>query len=159
MEWDHDIDISTRKMSSQLIIKRTLARGWKICGFKSNPAIFLIYIPGKENPVKIFSASPPMNSLPATKIAKDKYITNQILNQANIPVPKELLINHANYNLDEVDAFIKSCGKVVVKPLDASHGNGITMTVNSLDRFKNAVEEVKSYTKNKNVKTTEVSLM
>ena len=151
MEWDHDIDLSKRKLTSQLIVRRVLARGWKICAFKTNLAVFLIYIPGRDKPIKIMSASPPQMSYAAVKIAKDKFITNQILNQENIPTPKEILINSSDYNEIEIETFIKSCGVVVLKPLDASHGKGITMNITSLDDFRKAIDEVRLYTEKNSV--------
>jgi cyanophycin synthetase len=140
MEWNDAIDLSKRKFSSRLIVQRALTRGWQVCGFKSNLAIFLLYIPGRDKPVQIFSASPPQMSYPASKIAKDKYITNRILEHNDLPVPKEVLIN-----INEVPGkallqqILKVCGTVVVKPLDASHGKGITMGVTSAAQLEAAL--------------------
>lgn len=132
MECNNDIDLSKRKMTSRLIVERVLARGWQIVGFKANPAIFLLHIPGRLKPIKIFSASPSQTSYPASKIAKDKYITNQILASYDIPVPKELLINsNDTLSIPQAEKFLSDNHQIVVKPLDASHGKGITVNITS----------------------------
>lgn len=132
MEYNDEIDLSKRKFTSRLIVERALVRGWKIIGFKTNPAVLLLFVPGRSKPIKIFSASPPQMSYPASKIAKDKFITNQILAMNGIPVPKELLISHNDENaIHESERFLSDNHRIVVKPLDASHGKGISVNVTS----------------------------
>ena len=149
MEWNNDIDLSKRKMSSRLIVQRALDRGWRVCGFKSNPAVFLCYVPGRDRPISIFSTSPPQMSYPAAKIAKDKYITNQILGAAQLPVPKEILIKKpAETNQAEIQAFLEASGKVVIKPLDASHGKGISVNVDTMEKLAEALNEARKHSTN-----------
>lgn len=149
MEWNDGIDLSKRKFTSRLIVQRALARSWKIRGFETNPAVFLLYIPGRSKPVKIFSASPPQASYVASLITKDKYITNQILADENLPVPNEMLVDLRHPpSEDELKAFLQAHNKVVVKPLDASHGNGITVNVQSVDELKEALAEAKQQSAN-----------
>ena len=144
MNWDKDIDLSKLKFTSRLIVERVLARGWRIANFKSNPAIFLLYVPGREKPVKLFSASPSQMSYPASKIAKDKYITNQILAIEGLPVPKELLIDANSDNIvSEAEQFLAENHQIVVKPLDASHGKGITVNITSDQALTVALSEVR----------------
>jgi D-alanine-D-alanine ligase-like ATP-grasp enzyme len=147
MHQDEEIDLSTLKFTSRLIIERARARGWNVFGFDTNTAIYLLKIPGREIPVKIFSASPPQMSYPAYKIEKDKYITNQILGREGIPVPEDKLIS-ASKPLDDqgADAFLQKHGSVVVKPLDASHGKGITIDIKTKDQLLEAYKEAKKYT-------------
>lgn len=138
MEWNENIDLTKRKMTSRLIIQHALARGWRIAGFKTNPGLYLIYVPGRDKPIRIFSAAPPTNSYPAVKMAKDKYVTNSILQEAGLPVPAELLLDQ-EYEASEVAEFLKLYGRVVVKPLDGSHGNGITTDITEVERLHKAI--------------------
>jgi cyanophycin synthetase len=151
MEWNEEINLSERSMTSRLIVECVLARKWRICGFKTNRSIFLIYIPGREEPVRIFSASPPQMSYPSVKIAKDKYITNQILNSVGVPTPEELLVNVSSYDQTELEKFMSSHHKIVVKPLDASHGKGITVNIDTLEKLLEAIEQTKKYSTNQNI--------
>lgn len=152
MEWDHEIDLSRRKFTSKLIVERAIARNWRICGFKTNPAVFLIYVPGRITPIKIFSASPSQMSYPASKIAKDKYITTQILHSNQLPTPKELLITDTIDIKTDISAyrpFLDENSPVVVKPIDASHGKGITVNVSTEEQLTTALHEALESSLNK----------
>ncbi len=141
MESDHQIDLSTRKLTSRLIVQRALLRGWKITGFKTNQGLFIINIPGRKAPVQIFSASPPTMSLAASKIAKDKYITSQLLLSHDLPVPAEILVDTSRpLGQKQIDAFIKTHNSVVVKPIDSAHGRGISVGVKSFEAVKTAIQ-------------------
>jgi len=141
MEWNDAIDLSKRKFSSRLIVERARARGWDVCGFQSNLAIFLLHIPGRDKPVQIFSASPPQMSYPASKIAQDKYITNQILGHNGLLVPRELLIDTKQaLDMAALRQFLEDVKTVVVKPLDASHGKGITVGVDQVSGLEAGIE-------------------
>jgi len=145
MEENEAIDVSKRKFTSRLIVERAIARDWKIVGFKTNPAIFLLYVPGRKEPVKLFSASPPQMSYPAAKFAKDKFITNRLLAIQELPVPEEVLVDTSQQiNEAELEAFLSKSTLVVVKPLDASHGKGITMNVATIDDLKKAIKEARN---------------
>lgn len=145
MEFDQNIDLSKRKFTSRLIVERALARGWHVIGFKTNPAVFQLLIPGKDKPVNIFSASPSQMSYPATKIAKDKFITNSILARANMPVPAEILVDVAEpVDEEALTNLLTKYKKLVVKPLDASHGKGITVNISDIPSLRRAVSDAKT---------------
>jgi len=140
MEWDDAIDLSKRKFTSRLIVQRAFARDWKVCGFASDMGIFLLYIPGRSSPIQIFSAAPSQTSYAASKIAQDKFITNQILAYEGLPVPAELLIS----KIEEIDSqklhdFLEKFSHVVVKPLDSAHGKGITLNINHYAQLESAI--------------------
>jgi cyanophycin synthetase len=139
MEENEAIDLSKIKFTTRLVIERALARGWNVTNFKSNRAILLIGIPGRKDPIKVFSASPPQMSYPAAKIAKDKFITNRILSMYDLPVPEEILIDAKVDYTEDLPAFLKKNKTVVIKPLDASHGKGITMNVDAVEKLEGAI--------------------
>lgn len=154
MQWDDGIDLTKLKMTSRLIVERALHRGWKVCSFKTNSAIMLMYPEGRETPIQIFSASPPHMSYPASKIANDKYITNQILAYNDLPVPRENLVKvegEDKINDQELQKYLSEYTELVVKPLDASHGKGITTNVDSLSKLKAALVEARMNSKKKTV--------
>src|SRR6185436_19851921 len=77
------------------------------------------------------------------KIAKDKYITNQLLSDAGLSVPAEILLSTAQIkpeDIQNIEKFLKTHPKIVVKPLDSAHGKGITVNVRSIGEFKRAVD-------------------
>lgn len=141
--WNQEIDLFKMKFTTRLIAERALGRGWGVRSFETNPAILLLQIPGREKPLKIFSASPPQMAYSAVKIAKDKYITNQLLSDAGLPVPGELLLSGTSKqpeDIEKVEEFLKTHPKIVVKPLDSAHGKGITVNVGDIDHFKRAID-------------------
>lgn len=147
MNQQPDIDLSKRKFSARLIVERALARGWRVQGFETNTAIHLLYPPGRPDAIRIFSASPPQMSHPAAKIAQDKYITNQILQNQGLPVPEELLINVDDpLNIESLKEFLDKHKQLVVKPLDASHGKGVTTNVVSVEQLHKAIDTAKQAT-------------
>ena len=143
MPWNQEIDLAKMKFTTRLIAERAIGRGWGVRSFETNAAILLLQIPGRARPLKIFSASPPQMAYSAVKIAKDKYITNQLLGDAGLPVPAEILLSSASKgaeDIQKVEDFLKINPRVVVKPLDSAHGKGITVDVRDIDKFKQAVD-------------------
>lgn len=154
MNWDRNIDLTKYKITTRLIIERALYRGWKVCSFKTNLAILLIYPNERKTPIKIFSASPPQMSFPASKISQDKYITNQLLAHNNLPVPRELLIKASGDNITsdkELEECLSELEKLVVKPLDSAHGKGITTDITSINSLKIAINEAKTHSFNNHI--------
>lgn len=143
MERNEEIDLTKRKMTSQLIVERALARGWDVTGFETARAIFLLRIPGRDKPIKIFSSAPPQTSYAVSKITKDKAVTNALLGEIGLPVPAEMAVSIENYDLDVLNEFLTKYKKVVVKPLDASHGKGITVGITTTEQLQKAIEIAK----------------
>ena len=141
MQWNNDIDLSERQFTARLIIQRSLLRGWRVAGFDSNPAIIFLYPKPGGKPVKVFSSSSQNTSYISAKIARDKHITSELLSQEGIAVPAELLMSDKTTISDEkLTDFINKYTKIVVKPLDAAHGKGITMGVNNLTKLRSAID-------------------
>jgi len=141
MMWNDEIDLESRGMTTRMIIDRARARGWDVAGFETNSALCIFRIPGREQLVQVFSASPPQMSLAAFKISKDKVITNQLLAAEGIPVPDELLVQFKQPDSEALRAFVEKHGQVVVKPTDASHGKGITVDVANTHQAEKALRE------------------
>ena len=69
----------------------------------------------------------------AVSIASDKEETNQILGDLGLPVPKQRLARSAE---EAVRAAERLGYPVVVKPLDANHGRGVTLGIKSADEVR-----------------------
>lgn len=150
MMWNDDIDLAKRATTTRMIIERARARGWDVAGFETNTAISVIRIPGREQLVHVFSASPPQMSFATHKITKDKVITNQLLAAEGLPVPDELITNIEQPDKAALRAFIERYGEVVVKPMDGSHGKGITVGVTSLDQALAALHDAQQVSEKSN---------
>ncbi|MDX2270800.1 MAG: cyanophycin synthetase [Cyanobacteriota bacterium] len=82
-------------------------------------------------------------SIIATDIACDKRATKELLKDMGIPVPLGYTVRYA----DELEATIKDVGgfPVVIKPLNANHGKGITVDIQSLEAAQVAYDAAKAF--------------
>ena len=80
----------------------------------------------------------------AVDLASDKDATKKLLGQMGVPVPKGYLI----VDEDEIEATVKRLDfPVAVKPLDANHGKGITVGLNTLEEVRAAFPLAKKYSR------------
>ncbi|MFL6215964.1 MAG: cyanophycin synthetase [Blastocatellia bacterium] len=83
-----------------------------------------------------------MTSLIATDIACDKELTKQMLNEAGIPVPRGRIVD----STDAAIAAAESIGyPVVLKPLNANHGKGVAINLNTREQVERAFERALDY--------------
>lgn len=144
---NEEIDLKRCGISAQMILKQAMERGWRVRSFATNSSIFLFYIPGRAQPIQVFGTSPPKTSFAASKIAKDKCITNLLLGEAGLPVPDEIIVRSKDYDREAAEVFIAKHKKVVLKPLDGAHGRGVTVDVSSLQDLDRAIQGARSHTK------------
>ncbi|HEY8020842.1 MAG TPA: cyanophycin synthetase [Thermoanaerobaculia bacterium] len=76
----------------------------------------------------------------AVEIASDKRLTNQILADLGLPVPRQRLV----YDAEEAVAAAEALGfPVVVKPLDGNHGRGVSINLRTPDQVLLAYEKAR----------------
>jgi cyanophycin synthetase len=82
-------------------------------------------------------------SIIATDIACNKRVTKELLQDMGIPVPLGFTVRH----IDELEAVIEDIGgyPVVVKPLNANHGKGITVNLMTLEAVQVAFEAAQAF--------------
>jgi cyanophycin synthetase len=74
----------------------------------------------------------------AVEIASDKRLTNQILSDLGLPVPRQARVRGPE---DAVEAAEKLGYPVVVKPLDGNHGKGVSINLTTPEQVRAAFEE------------------
>lgn len=80
----------------------------------------------------------------AVEIACDKEETKQLLEAAEIPVPRGRIV----YDLEELQAAIDKIGyPVVTKPVNGNHGKGATTNIRNWDDAQVAFEAAKKYSR------------
>jgi len=80
----------------------------------------------------------------AVDLASDKDATKKLLGSMGVPVPKGYLIVEE----DEIEATVKRLNfPVAIKPLDANHGKGITVGLNTLEEVRAAFPLAKKYSR------------
>ncbi|HEX8514744.1 MAG TPA: cyanophycin synthetase [Bacteroidia bacterium] len=71
------------------------------------------------------------------ELAGDKEETKKMLEQANFPVPKGVMV----YDEEDLMEAIKNMQfPLVTKPLDGNHGRGVTTNINSVEKAKHGLQ-------------------
>jgi cyanophycin synthetase len=78
----------------------------------------------------------------AVEIASDKRLTNQILSDLGLPVPKQMRVRGPN---DAAEAAERIGYPVVVKPLDGNHGKGVSINLTTDEQVKVAFEQAAEF--------------
>ena len=78
----------------------------------------------------------------ATEIASDKEETNKILGDLGLPVPRQILVRSVER---AVQAAERLGYPVVVKPLDANHGRGVTIDLQTPETVSVAFEKAQEH--------------
>jgi cyanophycin synthetase len=80
----------------------------------------------------------------AVDLAGDKEASKRLLESMGVPVPKGVKI----YDEEEIEDAIERVGfPIAVKPLDANHGRGITVNLNTLEDVKMAFHSAKRHSR------------
>src|SRR4029077_8557298 len=74
----------------------------------------------------------------AVEIASDKRLTNQILSDLGLPVPRQERVRGPN---DAVEAAERIGYPVVVKPLDGNHGKGVSINLTTPEQVLVAFDQ------------------
>jgi cyanophycin synthetase len=149
MQQDDAIDLTGRKVTARLLIRRCLERQWKVIAFEAAGGLLLVQPPERAEYLKIYSSTPPQTSRAASMMADNKFITSSILGQMGLPVPAELLIDgREEPSPEKLGDFLRQYGQVVAKPLDAAHGNGVTINIESLETLQQAITQATKYASN-----------
>jgi cyanophycin synthetase len=78
----------------------------------------------------------------AVEIASDKRLTQQILEQLGLPVPRQSIV----YDADEAVEEAERIGyPVVVKPLDGHHGNAVAINLKTAEEVRRAFEGAREH--------------
>ena len=88
----------------------------------------------------IVRAMTPLNSMTARVVSGNKFTTVEVLREAGLSVPKQILV----YSLEDLISAKKQLGDIVVKPIKGSGGHGITIlpqTKGDLEKAHNSATE------------------
>jgi cyanophycin synthetase len=80
----------------------------------------------------------------AVEIASDKEETNQILGDLGLPVPRQYLVRES----ERAAAVAERLGyPVVIKPLNANHGRGVSINLNDSDAVRVAFDKAREHSR------------
>lgn len=84
----------------------------------------------------------------AVELSCDKEDTHNLLNDLGLPVPHQRMVYSAN---EAVRAAASIGTPVVVKPLDANHGRGVSIDLNTDDEVSAAFDEAKLHSQSRSI--------
>ncbi|MEW4369754.1 ATP-grasp domain-containing protein [Paenibacillus kandeliae] len=81
-------------------------------------------------------------------LAKNKQAANQLLSQQGLPVPAHIVLSDSDRN-EQALSFLESVSaagqSLVVKPLDSSGGNGVTLDVRTQQQLAKAMKDASAF--------------
>jgi cyanophycin synthetase len=131
---------SMMRMTLKMVCDELLGRGWRVERYATSSSQLRVTRPdGKV--LEITSVTPPTMSHIAALRAEDKYITALILAEQGLPVPQTRRIWATNDAAitEAAEELLAVAPRLVVKPLDAAHGDGVTVGLTSVDGVRQAV--------------------
>ncbi|PID34913.1 MAG: hypothetical protein CR971_00780 [candidate division SR1 bacterium] len=129
--------------SSQCIVDEAKKLGYEVKILNKNKNLFIAS--NDEKTVLFKSTDCGVNSSLGFKIAQDKQLTYQILEQHHLPIAKSLYVSlQEERDLEKIQAEGLTL-PIVVKPLTEGHGNGITTNISTQEELEQAFEFVKKY--------------
>ena len=133
------------KISTRLIAKDLLSRGFQIIGFFSTSGLLQVDVPDVRVPMRIFSViNESMSFISGRTIAGNKQVTNALVSSLGVKVPAELYIpgsKLAELRYD-IEAFISRHEKIVAKPIDGAHGKSVFLSLKSYDQVCEVADEI-----------------
>lgn len=129
------------KITSQLIFDELTGRGVEVEIFDL-PAGILRYRQNQEWQYT-YSCRPETTSILGVKMCDEKILTTKLAADLGVPTPATCFCDAEDVALN----FLNKYKKIVVKPLDASHGNGVTINVDSIESLRKSYEVACAFSK------------
>lgn len=126
-------------MSTKALQKTLKGRGWTAEYLHgTHQYVFAKRKDGKV--LKIAGTAPESTSLFAGRIADDKLATYELLKKLGVKQSETEIATATS-----VSHLLDKYGKIVIKPIDGAHGNGITTNITTLDAAMKAIETAKKF--------------
>jgi cyanophycin synthetase len=84
-------------------------------------------------------------SATSVRIADRKTATSAFAKQLGIPIPNEEAYPYAQITEELINQTLDTYKKIVIKPLDAAHGHGVSTEVCTFEKAKSAVSHAQKY--------------
>lgn len=78
----------------------------------------------------------------AMSLCDDKSATRRLMERVGVPVPKQIRADEDDEAA--LQAFLKECGQLVVKPVRGEQGRGVVVGIDTLDDLKEAIKAARS---------------
>lgn len=144
------LDEDSLSQSLKAIKEEAIKRNWHIDVFRTNYS-HRIFTRDDGKRMHIFGSVPPDTSYAAAKVSNDKLLTYELLESEGFPLLESIAVADDAQGRDEAKRFMETKGKVVVKPVDGSHGDGIRVNVTDENSLDEALNVARKATKSHNL--------
>ena len=127
-------------ITSQLIMEAARKRGWRAELYHDGAGLYTVTLPdGREFFLKAMRSY--KSGMVNDFIANNKSLAQSVVSDMGVRTPDTL-----SYISDESSrAFLTRHGNIVVKPLDSSHGLGVTVAIDTVGKMQVAIAKAKKY--------------
>lgn len=129
---------NTLSQTKEMLMHEILGRGWELWFYDlSYPQMRVRRSDGKV--LELYGSTPPTTSYAAGLTADNKLISSILHSEAGLPVPETFALSSTDDGKDIAQKLFDEGKKIVVKPLDAAHGNGVSVGIDTIESFERAV--------------------
>ncbi len=128
------------KITAQLLVKEATARRWPVEIVDDSVGLLRITLPNGHVALLRSVVSETVGALQVW-IADNKSLTYRFAEEFGVSYPKTWKLTSE----DDGMAALEACNTIVIKPLDASHGHGVTVGVSTEEALQGALQEARRY--------------
>lgn len=139
-----EVKDNTLSQTKEMLRHEILGRGWELWFYDlSYPQMRVRRSDGKV--LELYGSTPPTTSYAAGLTADNKLISSVLHAEAGLPVPETFALSSTDDSKAIANRLFDAEKKLVVKPLDAAHGNGVTVAIDTIESFERAVEVAREF--------------
>jgi cyanophycin synthetase len=136
-----DEQLENMKISARLVSQEMLKRGWRLDLVARNYSYVKVFHPDFEEPWLFRSVVGDYTSYVNGAICDNKFAFARLMEQAGIAVPTTLWFSPTEEETHgPVRELIESAKRIVVKPIDTNHGEGVTLGVTTFESLWSAAQ-------------------
>lgn len=136
------------RISTRLLAETALKRGWKVHQLDEHFSYVIYEIPGISKSIISRSTILASTQHAAGLLCDNKWAFHKLMLSYGIAVPESVYCRFNNDPLgSEAYDLLNNNRALVVKPIDANHGDGVTIGVNSREKLTKAVIKAQAFSK------------
>lgn len=122
--------------SVKMLYDELTSRGIEVASHDlvNNGTLLLFEYAGQQRAIS--GTSPDLSAATSQTIANNKTASHAVARRLHVPTPETDVYE----SLEQAEQFLTKYSQVVVKPLDAAHGNGVTTNITTLPKLKQAIK-------------------
>lgn len=142
-----ELDPATFMGTSRLMLDEARERSWKVYVLQEGSSrLFIDRGDGKLQ--HLYGSMLPSLGFNAATVSNNKQLTTEFLRMAGIPQLASSLVD-VTEEFDTAQQLLEAHKKVVVKPYDGAHGDGIRMNISTLESLREAAQHALTFSNGK----------